>query len=77
MRSLSMKPSISSRIWLQAFCEVEIEIELLVLGMYFDDHENIAVASDCRSSCRVSGGPSRSTDRVPGTKNPPLDSIGR
>ena len=53
--------------WLQAFREVEIEIELLLLGTDFDDHENIAVASDCRSSCRMSGGPSRSTDRVPGT----------
>jgi hypothetical protein len=52
---------------LQAFREVEIEIELLLLGTDFDDHENIAVASDCRSSCRMSGGPSRSTDRVPGT----------
>ena len=62
-----MKPSYLFEDWLQAFREVEIESELLLLGMDFDDHENIAVASDCRSSCRMIDGPSRSTDRVPGT----------
>jgi hypothetical protein len=43
-----MKPSYLFEDWLQAFREVEIESELLLLGMDFDDHENIAVASDCR-----------------------------
>ncbi len=64
-RSLSMKPSYLFEDWLQAFREVEIEIELLLLGTDFDDHENIAVASDCRSSCRMSG---RSRPAVDGSR---------
>jgi hypothetical protein len=76
-RSLSMKPSYLFEDWLQAFREVEIESELLLLGMDFDDHENIAVASDCRSSCRMSGrSVPPSMDRVPGTTQP-VDSIAR
>jgi hypothetical protein len=57
--------------WLQAFREIEIEFELLLLGMDFEDPENIAVASDCQSSCRMSGrSVSPSADRVARYHNP-------
>jgi hypothetical protein len=64
--------------WLQAFGEVEIEIELLLRGMTSKITENIAVASDYQSSCPTSGrSVSPSADRVPGTTTPPVYSIGR
>ena len=61
--------------WLQAFREVEIEIELLLLRMDFEDEkmtENIAVTSDRQSSCRESGrSVSPSEDRVSDTTTRP------
>jgi hypothetical protein len=63
--------------WLQAFREVEIEIELLLLGMDFEDDREYR---HCLrpSSCRKSGrSVSLSADRVPGITIPTDDSIDR
>jgi hypothetical protein len=52
--------------WRQAFREVELEIELFCLGWTSKITENVAVASECQSSCRMSGrSVSPSADRIP------------
>jgi hypothetical protein len=52
--------------WRQAFREVELEIGLFLLGWTSKITENIAVASECQNSCRMSGrSVSPSADRIP------------
>jgi hypothetical protein len=58
--------------WLQAFREVEIEIELLLLRMDFEDDREHRRYLDRQSSCRESGrSVSPSEDRVSDTTTRP------
>jgi hypothetical protein len=77
-RSLSMKPSISSRIGVKTFREVELHMELFLLGMDFEDHREhrrclrMPELVPYERQVRLAVGGSH-----PGTTTPPVDSIGR